>query len=131
MDATATALVEGRRRLDAGELEWLEALHEFDWGGWWATDGHLNCVAWLVHRCGMARSTAKDKLRVAHELRRRPLLADALAAGKISYCKVRSLTRITGADTDTDAALLRAARTHTVAELEGSSSATTTSSTNR
>ena len=118
MDATATALIEGRRRLDAGELAWLEALVEFDRGRWWLLDGHLNCVGWLVDRCGMARPTAKEKLRVAHELRRRPLLADALATGDISYCKVRALTRIRGADDETDTALLKAARKHTVAELE-------------
>src|SRR4051795_9936889 len=66
----------------------------------------------------MGDSTAKDKLRVAWELARRPLLAAAFAAGAVSYCKIRALTRITDADEETDTALLAAAAKHTVAELE-------------
>jgi hypothetical protein len=68
----AAVLIEGRRRIDLGEAEWLAQLAEFDAGCWWAADGHLSCVAWLVHHCGMGYSTAKDKLRVALELTRRP-----------------------------------------------------------
>jgi len=120
MEANGRALIEGRRRLDVGEAAWMAELAEFDSGGWWVLDGHLSCVAWLVQHCGMAYSTAKDKVRVASELRRRPLLAEAFAAGDVSYCKVRALTRITGADQETDEALLAAARRTdvTVADLE-------------
>src|SRR4051812_39576624 len=120
MEANGEALIAGRRRLDAGEAEWLAELAEFDRGGWWVLDGHLSCVSWLVQHCAMAYSTAKDKLRVALELRCRPLLADALAAGELSYCKVRALTRIAGADEETDQVLLAAARRTdvTVADLE-------------
>src|SRR5205814_4371162 len=57
----------------------------------WAIDGHRNCESWLVQHCGMAYSTAKDRVRVAHELERRPLLAAALAEGTVSYGKVKVL----------------------------------------
>jgi hypothetical protein len=66
----------------------------------------------------MARSTAKDKLRVALELTRRPAVAAAFAAGELSYSKVRAITRVIEADDATDAALLEVARTGTAADLE-------------
>src|SRR5689334_20159638 len=95
------ALVEGRRRLDAGEAEWLAWLVEFDRSGLWASDGHLCCASWLVEHCGLARSTAKERLRVAWELARRPTLASAFASGEVSYSKVRAITRITNVDEET------------------------------
>jgi hypothetical protein len=55
---------------------------------------------------------------VAHELRRRPLVAEAFASGRLSYCKVRAITRVTDADEDTDEWLLRLAQAGTVADLD-------------
>ena len=81
-------------------------------------DGHMSTASWLVDRCGMARTTAKDKLRVAHQLRRRPVLREAHAAGRLSYSTLRTLTRITECDDEADEKLLAAAEEKTVAELE-------------
>lgn len=61
-------LVEHRADLDRGEAQWLERLAEFDREGLWSLDGHVCCATWLVWRTNMARSTAFEKLRVAHEL---------------------------------------------------------------
>src|SRR5436305_6973443 len=107
------SLVEGRRRLDAGEAEWLGRLVEFDRSGEWAADGHLCCVAWLVAHCGLARSTAKEWLRVAWELAGRPVVAAAFTSGDLSYSKVRALTRITDMGEDTDQVLVETARSLT------------------
>src|SRR2546423_5885240 len=117
-DAVGRTLVAGRRRLDAQEAEWFAALAEFDYRGGWAMDGHLSCVSWLVHFCGMARATAKEKLRVALELARRPVLAAAHAAGEVSYSKVRALTRIENASAETDQALLVAAQLASAVQLD-------------
>src|SRR5689334_21835715 len=110
------SLVEGRRRLDAGEAEWLGWLVEFDRAGEWASDGHLSCIAWLVDHCGMGRSTAKEKLRIGYELVRRPTLAEAYASGELSYSKIRAITRITNVDQDTDEVLVEAAQSLTAAD---------------
>src|SRR2546423_13300456 len=80
-------LATNRTAIDAAEAKWLHLLAEFDRRCGFAADGHRDSVSWLVHNCGLARSTAKDRLRVAHELGRRPVLAEALAAGKVSYAK--------------------------------------------
>jgi hypothetical protein len=58
----------------------------------------------------MARSTAFDKLRVAHELARRPIVAEAFRAGTISYSAARAITRIDRPDPAVDDALVTLAQ---------------------
>src|SRR5579875_1645689 len=74
-------LVERRGVMDSNEAAWLEVLDEFNRKEGWAADGQLCCAAWLMWRCGMARSTAYEKLALARELRRRPVVQAAFAAG--------------------------------------------------
>src|SRR3954454_9187968 len=112
------SLVEGRRRLDAGEAAWLAQLVEFDRAGLWALDGHTSCVSWLVQHCGLRRSTAKEKLRVGYELARRPVIAEALATGDLSYSKIRAITRITMADEETDRVLVDTAKSVTATDMD-------------
>ncbi|MGH9281077.1 MAG: DUF222 domain-containing protein, partial [Acidimicrobiales bacterium] len=69
----------------AAECRWLGMLAEFDRREGWHLDGQLSAAGWLVWRCGMSARTARDKLRVAHELRRRPAVAEAFGAGRLSY----------------------------------------------
>src|SRR4051795_12942357 len=111
-------LVAGRAAIDAAEAEWLRLLLEFDEVCGWSIDGHVNCVTWLVDHCGLSRPPAKDRPRVAPGPRQRPLLAEALAAGTVSYSKVRALTRIHGTDDEADQALLVAAQAGTAADME-------------
>jgi hypothetical protein len=100
------------------EARWLSLLSEFDRREGWRVDGQLSCVDWLVWRCGMSRSTAYDKIRVAHELRRRPQVRERFAAGALSYTKVRAMTRVAGADEETDHWLLHLAESGTAADVE-------------
>jgi hypothetical protein len=90
----------------AAECRFLQVLAEFDERGGWAGVGIRSCAHWLSWRAGMSLRTATDHLRVAHALRNLPRITEAFAAGRISYSKVRALTRITGSDT---AALTRIA----------------------
>ncbi|MST33198.1 DUF222 domain-containing protein, partial [Acidimicrobiaceae bacterium USS-CC1] len=99
------------------EAGWLAALARFDRARQWTTDGALSCADWLIGRVRLARSTAFEKLRVAHELARRPLVAAAFAAGEITYCAVREITRATGTDPATDETLVELARTATVLDV--------------
>ena len=102
-------LVEHRMDLDRAEAVWLERLAEFDRDGLWALDGHFCCATWLVWRTKMARSTAFEKLRVAHELGRRPIVAAAFRAGRLSYSAVRAITRLDRPDPGVDQALVQLA----------------------
>jgi hypothetical protein len=49
----------------------------------------------------MSLRTATEHLRVAHALQQLPLITEAFAAGRLSYSKVRAVTRIAGSDTAT------------------------------
>ena len=122
MSTSATAqgqeLIDERKFIDTCEAAWLSKLAIFDSSGVWQEDGHATCAAWLVDRCEMGRSTAKDKLHVAHELERRPVIAVAFAAGNVSYAKVRALTRLEGLDDVRDAKYLRYAADDTKDVLE-------------
>jgi hypothetical protein len=116
--AQGRALVDGRRRLEVAESEWFTLLAEFDSSMLWANDGAVGCASWLIANCGMARSTAFEKLRVAHELRRRPLLAEAYAAGRISYSQLRAITAVTDGGVEFDELMLEAALTLTADDLQ-------------
>jgi hypothetical protein len=103
-------LVEHRAEMDRAEAVWLERLADFDRDSLWALDGQLSCVAWLVWRTNMARSTAFDKLRVARELSQRPIVAEAFRDGRLSYSAVRAITRMDRPDPGVDEALVELAQ---------------------
>jgi hypothetical protein len=111
-------LIDLASRLAAMECEWLSMLAQFNRRYGWEEDGEISCVDWLVSRCGLSRVTAREKLRVAHELQRRRSLKGAFAVGALSYSKVRAITRIEGADEETDRWLLKLAEKGTTADLE-------------
>jgi hypothetical protein len=49
----------------------------------------------------MSLRTATEHLRVAHALQHLPRISEAFTAGRISFSKVRAITRVTGSDTAT------------------------------
>jgi hypothetical protein len=57
----------------------------------------------------MARSTAFEELRVAHQLARRPSVADAFRHGRLSYSAVRAITRMDRPAPEVDEALVELA----------------------
>jgi hypothetical protein len=103
-------LIEHRADMDRAEARWLQRLAQFDRDGLWARDGQLSCAGWLVWRTNMARSTAFEKLRVAHELERRPILAEAFRQGRLSYSAARAMTRLDRPDPSVDEALVELAQ---------------------
>lgn len=80
--------------LAAATCRWLLLLAEFDrreaWAGW----GTRSCAHWLSWRCGLGFGAAREHLRVGRALVELPLLRGQFAAGRLSYSKVRALTRI-------------------------------------
>ncbi len=82
----------------AAECRFLRLLAEFADRGGWCGVGVRSCAHWLTWRAGMSLRTATEHLRVAHALTRLPRITEAFAAGRISYSKVRAVTRLVGAD---------------------------------
>ncbi len=81
-------------RLDAATHRLLECIRQFDESQTWGGQGALSCAHWLSWRIGLDLATAREKVRVARALGTLPAIDAALAAGKLSYAKVRAMTRV-------------------------------------
>lgn len=79
----------------AHTCRFLRVLGEFDaQQGWQQYAGMCSCAHWLSWRCGMSGSTAREHVRVARALQTLPLTEAEFAAGRLSYSKVRAITRV-------------------------------------
>src|SRR6185503_6157886 len=102
--------------LDAATHQLLTLIRRFDEAGGWAHQGALSCAHWLSWRVGLELGAAREHVRVARALAELPLIDDALRLGRVSYSKVRALSR--AATPATEAALLEMARSSTASQLE-------------
>lgn len=104
------------RRMNAETYRLLVLIRDFDERFGWTKWGFRGCAEWLAWRCGLSLSAAREKVRTAQALRRLPLIAEAFAAGRLSYSKVRALTRV--AEKHDEDLLLAYALQTTAAEVE-------------
>jgi hypothetical protein len=75
-----------------------------------------SCAHWLNWKCGIGLGAAREKVRVARALRSLPAVAAAMAEGRLSYFKVRELTRV--ADETNESYLLNIALCGTASHVE-------------
>jgi len=80
-------------RINAQSYQFLVLLREFDDRFGWAKWSCRSCAEWLAWRCGLSVSAAREHVRTAQALRSLPSISAAFAEGKLSYSKVRALTR--------------------------------------
>jgi uncharacterized protein DUF222/HNH endonuclease len=80
--------------LNAANARWLALIAEFDRRRAWAEWGVKSCAHWLNWKCGIALGAAREKLRTAHALAQLPKIATAMSEGRISFSKVRAITRV-------------------------------------
>ena len=115
-DALAGRLCAAAALAAQSEAELLDLVGEFDASGavrFW-TD--VKSVAhWLGWACSMTPGVAREHVRVARALRRMPAVRGAFAEGRLSYSKVRELTRVV--DQVDDRQLLGLALTATASQL--------------
>jgi hypothetical protein len=102
--------------LDAATHRLLECIRQFDAECGWEPQGAMSCAHWLSWRIGLDPATAREKVRVARALGNLPIIDAALKSGKLSYAKVRALTRV--ATPETEDKLLDAVMYSTGAQLE-------------
>lgn len=102
--------------LDAATHRLLRCIREFDEAKGWHEQGAISCAHWLAWRVGLDAATAREKVRVARALGRLPAIDEALRQAKLSYAKVRALTRV--ATPENEAHLLDLALEATGAQLE-------------
>jgi 5-methylcytosine-specific restriction endonuclease McrA len=102
--------------LAAGTCRFLQLVAEFDARRGWACWDLPSCAAWLAWKCQVAPGTAREQVRVARALASLPRITAEFAAGRMSYAKVRALTRV--ATTATEAGLAEIAGPMTAAQCE-------------
>jgi hypothetical protein len=68
-------------------------IRQFDQRGGWHGTGIKSCAHWLNWKCGIAIGAARGKVRVAHALADQPKISAAFGRGRVSYSKVRAMTR--------------------------------------
>jgi len=78
----------------AAEARWLQWLAEYDRREGWAQWGCASAAHWLSWKCGMTSVAARERVRVASSLGALPLISAAFERGRLSYSKVRALTRV-------------------------------------
>ena len=86
--------------LTAATCRFLVLLADFDARRGWASWDMNSCAAWLSWKCQMSSGTAREHVRVARALRDLPVIRAEFAAARLSYAKVRALTRIATPDTE-------------------------------
>jgi len=90
----ADQITELAAHIHAATFQLLELIRAFDEQGGWKGDGVLSCAHWLSWKCGMNPGAAREKVRVAHALAGLPLISTAFREGRVSYSKVRAMTRV-------------------------------------
>src|SRR5271170_762204 len=88
--------------LAAATCRFLLLVGDFDARRGWASWDLPSCAAWLAWKCQIGPGTAREHVRVARALRALPVICAEFAAGRLSYAKVRALTRIATPATDAD-----------------------------
>ena len=91
-------VVDGARRLSSHMSALVGLLVEFDLSGEWAFDGAPSCAHWVAERADVEVCTVREWLRIGHALSVVDEIARRFGDGRLSYSKVRSLTRVADAE---------------------------------
>src|SRR5262245_46506344 len=102
--------------LNAANARFLALVAELDRRRGWAEWGVKSCAHWLNWKCGIDLGAARERVRVARALEKLPLIAVAMAQGRVSYAKARAMTRI--ADESNERYLLNIALCGTASHVE-------------
>jgi len=103
-------------QITAATHRFLELVAELDDQKGWNGAGMINCAHWLNVYCGIGMVAAREKVRVAHAIRQLPGINAAFREGRVSYSKVRAMTRV--ATKENEAVLLNIAIHGTAAHVE-------------
>jgi hypothetical protein len=101
--------------IHAATYRLLRAIAELDRREAWAP-GFQSTAHWLSRKVCIDLVTAREKVRVGRALQDLPLISDAFRQGKVSYPKVRTMTRI--ATAENEAYLLYIAENGTTEHVE-------------
>ncbi|HWM28004.1 MAG TPA: DUF222 domain-containing protein [Woeseiaceae bacterium] len=116
IDDLDRAIVNLAGRINAATHDFLVLVRRFDERAGWLKWSFHSCAEWLHYRCDVSKSAAREKVRVAHAMKTLPAISMSFAEGRLSYSKVRALTRIARPDNEEE--LLAFALKTTAARVE-------------
>ena len=116
LNALESQITELWGHINAATAQFLALLAEFDRRQGWAQHGVASCAHWLNWQCGISAGAAREKVRVARALTSLPKISEAFGEGRLSYSKVRAVTRVATAETEDS--LLNIALHGTAAHVE-------------
>ena len=93
----------------------ISLLVDFDLGGEWAFDNAPSCAHWVADRADTELATVREWLRIGHALTVVDEVARRFADGRLSYSKVKALTRV--ADAENQHELCTLAERHPASQL--------------
>jgi hypothetical protein len=103
-------------QISVATAQLLVLVAEFDARAGWVGVGVKSCAHWLSWRCHVGVHAAREQVGVARALAELPLTRTEFVAGRLSYAKVRALTRV--AEPDSEADLVELALNATAAQTE-------------
>lgn len=115
LDRLGDEIAELAAHVHAATYQLLVRLRVFDERGGWG-GGFYSCAHWLSWRTGIGTGTAREHVRVARALGELPQLSEAMRRGRLSFSKIRALTRI--ATPANEKQLLELARQGTASHIE-------------
>jgi hypothetical protein len=102
LDAIGQGIADLSLRIDVAKHELLTQLRKFDEHDGWANTGFISLPAWLAWRIDIGPVAAREYVRVARALGELKLVDAAFAGGKLSYSKVRAITRVATVESEQD-----------------------------
>jgi hypothetical protein len=87
-------------QINAATYRFLKMIAEFDRRKAWEGPGIRSCAYWLAWKSGLDIAVAREKVRVAKALVGLPKTNAAFEKGKLSYSKVRAMTRVATEDNE-------------------------------
>ena len=100
LDALEARITRLWGHINAATAQFLALIAEFDQKEGWAQHGMASCANWLSWECGIGPVAAREKVRTARALESLPKIQVAFGEGRLSYSKVRALTRVATAATE-------------------------------
>jgi hypothetical protein len=116
LETLADQIADLSLRIDMAKHSLLTHLREFDARDGWSGSGFISTASWLAWRIDIDPGAGREHVRVARALGELGRVDAEFATGKLSYSKVRAITRVATPETEQD--FLDIATGATAAQIE-------------
>jgi hypothetical protein len=96
------AVVAAGSRWSAGQRQLLRLVPKLDASDEWVLDGAASCAHWVASALHIEVCTVREWLRIGRALVGLPTIDGAFEDGRLSYSKLRALTRLANAENEAE-----------------------------